>query len=151
MIRFYLSAIRLYGIDRNLDISIFKNEYLSRLVRGAVQLFSSSTRPRLPITRDILRRMIPTLSSPELLDEVNVSAALRIGWAAMARLGKITYKRQDIIADKIIKRGDVSLRNKHAVLRLRHSKTDIKKRGIDILLAATDDELYPVRALEILF
>jgi integrase len=114
-------------------------------------MFSSPARPRLPITRDILRRLVPAPSSPESPDDKNVSAALRVGWAAMVRLGEIIYGKREATADKTVRRGDVSLRTNYAVLRLRHSKTDIEKKGVDILLAVTDDDLCPVEALRSLF
>jgi integrase len=69
----------------------------------------------------------------------------------MIRLGEITYRKEDATADKTVKRGDVSLQADHAVLRLRHSKTDVEKKGVDILLAATNDDLCPVEALRSLF
>jgi integrase len=95
--------------------------------------------------------LVSAPSSSELPDDANVSAALRVGWAAITRLGEITYGRGEATADKIIKRGDVSLRTDHAVLRLRHSKSDVEKKGVDILLAATNDDLCPVEALRSLF
>ena len=95
--------------------------------------------------------MIPVPPPFESLDETNVSAALRVGWAAMARLGEITYKKKDAAADKTVKRGDVTFQDGYAVLRLRHSKTDVEKEGVEILLAATSDHLCPVEALKTLF
>jgi hypothetical protein len=146
-IRFHLAAIRSYCVDRKWDTSALKDEHIARLLRGATNMFSSPARPRLPITRDILRKLVPASSAPEPPDDLNVSAALRVGWAAMIRLGEITYGKGGAIADKTVKRGDVSLRTDHAILRLRHSKTDVEKRGVDILLAATNDDLCPVEAL----
>ena len=150
-IRFHLAAIRSHCVDRRWDTSALKDEHIARLLRSATNMFSLSSRLRLPITRDILRRLVSAPSSSELPDDANVSAALRVGWAAITRLGEITYGRGEATADKIIKRGDVSLRTDHAVLRLRHSKSDVEKKGVDILLAATNDDLCPVEALRSLF
>jgi hypothetical protein len=94
--------------------------------------------------------LVPLTPTTSNIDELNTEAALKIGWASFARLGEITYKKGDEKAAKTLKQEDITLATDHAIVRLRQSKADIDRLGVNIYLAATYDHLCPVRVLYIL-
>ncbi len=73
------------------------------------------------------------------------------------RLGEITYTaaevKKSIFAETKLTRSDISFEeeNQYTTLRLKQSKTDVEHTEVQIILAATGQQTYPVAALRRLF
>jgi hypothetical protein len=155
-IRSYLAAIRSTHIDRILPVAVFENPSLRRMLDGATSLNPSlkEATQKLPISRSILTKIATGSSS---IPGVNTDAAFCLAFAGCLRMGEITYtdkqRSEPSFAATRATRSDIqfSPSGDHLTLRLKRSKTDKDKQGIQILVAATFDAVCPVAALQKLF
>lgn len=151
----YLSALRSYHVDYHFSIHSFASPRIDRILNGGRYLFPHLKKERLPITKDILRK-ITLVSSVSILD-VNIDTAFKVAWAGFLRMGEFTYTHIEAQARTFIDigltRSDITFAddNLHAILRLKRSKTDVNHTGVEIILAATRDKACPVMALRALF
>ena len=155
-LRSYLSAIRSAHVDRVLPVHVFENLSLRRMLDGATSLNPSikGVAPKLPILRSTLEKIA---SSSTSIPGVNVDAAFCLAFAGCLRMGEITYSDKQrseasFTATKAT-RSDVhfSSSGDHLTFRLKRSKADREKQGIQIVVAATYDAVCPVAALQRLF
>jgi hypothetical protein len=149
----YVSAIRSRHIDLGHSIAAFEDHTIKRALAGAMSLFPSTKKTKLPITKDILDKII-TLGPCKA--DANVDAAFTMAFAGFLRIGEITYpnrKAKDFSTTKAL-RSDVRIApDSHSmVFHLKRSKTDKTHSGVDIQIAAIPgDRLYPVAAIIRLF
>ena len=154
-IQSYLSALRSVHIDNDWPVEVFENKRLRRIIKGAARMFPHLKKQRFPITRDILLKI--TKRTPPNLRELNLNTAFIIAWAGFLRCGEFTYSSQDredaLFVQTHLTRSDSTFEDRcqYAILRLKFSKTDYDHTGVEIILAATGDELCPVAALRNLF
>ena len=152
----YLSALRSYQVDRRMDTQVFSNEWLKRIIKGGYTAFPNVKRPRYPITKDVLTQVTTSLT-PESLDDLNITTAFKVAWAAFMRLGEITYttaqRRHITFHQTRLIRSDISFASdlSYAILRLKTSKTDIQHSRVEIMLAASGEATCPFTALRLLF
>lgn len=61
---------------------------MALIIKGGKRLFPSKKRNRLPITKDILEKII----KDELLtvEDLNVDTAFKVAWAGFMRMGELT-------------------------------------------------------------
>jgi hypothetical protein len=156
----YLAGVRSYHIDKKLSTQAFENPRLAWIIKGGKRLFHQTKAKRLPITKDILQKITnqKTTNHPTTIkDEANVDAAFKSAWAGFLRLGEITYTtaeaKKPSFARTKVTRGDVSFAefDQYATIRLKRSKTDTDHSGVQIILAATNEDTCPVLALRHLF
>lgn len=151
----YLSGLRSHHVDHHLPLDVFDNPRLARIIKGGRRLFPSVKSKRLPITKDILKKITaqPIMS----VDDYNIDTAFKIAWAGFLRLGEIIYTSAELKKANFVNthatRSDVSFAegNQYAVLRLKRSKTEIEHSGVQIILTATGENTCPVAALRQLF
>ena len=81
-----------------------------------------------------------------------------MAWAGFLRSGEFTYSQKDLVSSRNfvntkLTRSDITFdeSSEYAILRLKRSKTDYDHKGVEIVLAATHDEICPVTALQDLF
>ncbi len=131
-LRGYVAGIRSHHVDLGEPVTVFEDPLIRRLLDGAASLNPSLTRTRLPITRDILAKIItnkPTTS------DINLDAAFTLAFAGFLRLGEVTYSKQEAqsksFAATHATRSDISFSNNddHMLLRLKRSKTDTSHVG----------------------
>jgi len=148
----YLTGVRNYHIDRGLDISIFNDERLKRILKGAKRVLGvPPPRPRKEITKDILLSILPHFNK-EIYDDLNVYAAFCIAFAAFLRCGEFTWDTWNTDSHLFyLSRGSVQFQQGSISVHLPSSKTDPFRQGISIPLASSSDISCPVAALTLLF
>ena len=134
---------------------VFNSPWLQRILKGGHRLFPSAKRQRLPVTKGVLEKI--TAVVPQCKDDINYDTAFKTAWAGFLRVGEFTCTLQEVKSRAFIKTGltrsDITFAegDGYAILRLKRSKTDINHQGVEIMLAAVDSPLCPVRALCRLF
>jgi hypothetical protein len=155
-----LSALRSIHVDRLLDTTVFDNPWLRRIVTGIRRVEPTEARKQAaPITRSILRELTSKVVSSGKIEDLNFDAAAKVAFAGFLRMGEFTVKNSQLRDDPRtfshtrLTRSDITFSNNdsHAILRLKRSKADTEHRGIDIVLAASTDDICPVKALRELF
>jgi len=155
-LRSYLAAIRSTHVDRILPVAVFENASLRRILDGATSLNPNpkEATPKLPISRSILAQIATSSNS---IPGVNTDAAFCLAFAGCLRMGEISYtdkqRSEPSFAATKATRSDVqfSPSGDHLTFRLKRSKTDKDKQGVQIIVAATFDAVCPVAALQRLF
>jgi hypothetical protein len=152
-VRAYVSAIRSHHVDANYDTSVFDNPMIKRILDGATSMNPSTTAERLPVTIDILARLVTP--NAQSVKDLNFNAAATTAFAGFLRLGEITYTKtqKESLAFSATKctRNDITLAEDHMTLRLKRSKTDVNHQGVSITIAATGQPECAVRAMKHLF
>jgi hypothetical protein len=88
----YLSLVRSYCVDRDWDTSIFQNDHIRRLLKGAKSLYRSTKRDRPPITLDHLRAL--TSSPCYTTADANPRAAYLTAFFGFLRAGEFTWDQR---------------------------------------------------------
>jgi integrase len=147
----YISALRSLHLRNNHDTSAFDDPRVSLILEGGKKVFGEGTRRiRLPLTSDILARIIPRVSNDK--DGLNLKAALCVAFAGFLRSGEFTWETwgpsssRSHLARKHVKFN----KNGSITLTLPTSKTDPYRRGTNIQLSQAISILCPVRALSTL-
>jgi hypothetical protein len=149
-LRAYLSAIRSRHVDMTLPVYIFEHPAIARMLAGATSLNPtlSSRKTKVPITRNILQRLMPDDNS---IAAVNATAAFALAFAGFLRMGEITYTKQQrdcpLYQHTRPTRSDITFGPNFLTFRLKRSKTDSEKQGVSITIAATGDAACPVQAM----
>ena len=161
-IKLYLTGLRSYCIDLGqADLTAFDDPRLQRILRG-IKIFHAApeTEPqeRLPITRDILLRIITGLDQ-NTHEGTTLCAAFCLAFAAFLRIGEFTWSNSEWRSDGDFKQWHITrssvrfhppgLTPDRAYLTLPASKTDPFRRGITLTIAAsgTNDRACAVFAL----
>ena len=156
-IKSYLSAVRflhvMEGQGNPFEGSLHRLEYILKGVKWEEAASGSQKRSRLPISPNILRTIkgIWNRSEPTK-DEVMLWAACCLGFFGFLRAGEFTVpddKSYDPTCH--LSFGDVAVDSqiKPQVVRItvKQSKTDPFRKGIDIYIGRTGNDLCPVAAL----
>ena len=151
----YLSSLKSYHIDRYFSLEAFDTSRIALIIKDGKKLFPKQKATRLPITKDILEKIIE--NKPVNVDELNIDIAFKVAWAGFLSLGEITYtgielKKASFSATRVT-RSDISFSkdNQYAVLCLKQSKTNIEHTDVQIILAAIGEKTCPVAALARLY
>lgn len=117
---------------------------------------NTSVRRAEPISRQTLVKLTEACS--DSVGDINFSTACKIAWAGFLRSGEFTYSLKDqpgsrTFTNTKLTRSDITFDENfdYAILRLKRSKTDLDHKGVEIILAATHDQICPVAALRKLF
>jgi hypothetical protein len=147
----YVSALRSKHVDFGYPTTVFNDPFLKRLLAGARSLFPQKKKEKLPITRDILAKIVTGGRSKQ---DINVDAAFTVAFAGFLRMGEISYTAAELRSKAFIHtkatRGDVSIAKDQSsmVLHLKRSKTDTTHSGVKIRISAQPgDPLCPVAAM----
>jgi hypothetical protein len=152
----YVSAIRSYHIDRGLTTKVFDSKRQKRIIRGASAFKNQTRKPRLPITRLILVSICEDILT-NLID-LNLRAAWLLAFTALLRIGEIIFSASGAADNEWFFKEKVthsclrfSPNLDHMTMHLKASKTDKKKQGVSIVIAAVDGPLCAVKAIWQLF
>ncbi len=151
----YLSALKLYHIDRSLSLGGFDNPRMALIIKGGRRLFLSKKRNCFPITKEILEKT--TEEELSSITDLNIDTAINVAWDGFMRIGNLTYTaaeaKKATFAETSLTKSEISFveEDQYTILRLKRSKTDTGHTWVQILLAATCEPIWPVAALRRLF
>ena len=155
-IKTYLSAVRYLHLCNGMPdpraLPTPRLDLVSRGIRCAKALQESS-RPRLPITPPILRQIRALWSrSADSFDTIMLWAASTLCFFGFFRVGEITSPSdRGFNPQHHLSFCDVAVDNLSAPsvlqVHLKQSKTDQFRRGIDVYIGKTGDDLCPVAAV----
>ena len=150
-----LSALQSVHVDRKYSLNLFDSPWLKRVLDGIkrCQPTLTPTKKAKPISLSTLHKLVDSCSSS--LSDIHFSTACKVAFAGFLRLGEFTYSKEDLkdkrtFAHTKLTRSDITFdeQGKYAILRLKRSKTDFDHTGVEIVLAATSDDICPVSALK---
>ena len=145
----YLASVRMFHIESGYDYPLEHNVRIKLALR-AVEIGQPPPKQKLPITLTIMYKMYYLLQTQ--LSRYNV----RLIWTAMClahfgclRAGEFTVN-QKFNSEIHLSRYDIMFVNKpssgqqkHIVLHLKRSKTDIQNTGVDIIIGCTGQIVCP--------
>ena len=155
-IKVYLAAIRNYCIIHGIPHPFDSGGEILRLqlvLRGIKKRQCSVSRPRLPITSGILRKLVVLLQEgvfDPYMDAL-MMAALAIGWFGCLRCGELTSRCTvfDAASDLCVHDAqlfyDTQLKCNGVCVRIKSSKTDPFRKGHVLKLYETGQLLCPYR------
>jgi integrase len=158
----YLTGLRSYCVDMGMnhhDLDLFHHPRVQRIIRG-IKIFHGARegdlRERLPITRDLLLRILTQLDT-YTQEGATYHAAFCTAFAGFLRVGEFTWSAADLntvdFASWHVTRRSVQFAedDSRVFLTLPASKTDPFRIGITITIAAAPDAACPVKSLRHLF
>ena len=154
-IRAYLSAVRFNQMNGGYaDPNISAMSKLRQVQHGIKLIDTQSVRQRrdrLPITPEILSRMKKCWPMTSV-NETMVWAVCLVAFFGFFRAGELTVPAECALDSKIhLTVTDVSFDSrcepKLCCIRLKTSKTDPLRKGVDVFVGATGKDLCPVRAM----
>ena len=150
-IKLYLSALRLLHIENGFPDPT-DDTLLQYVVKGVKRSQSTSTRPRLPITLQLLRNLKQALHdshSTTTPDKRMLWAAFCTAFFGFLRASEFcTVTAHSFDSSRSLCRADLSLTPSLAQLVIKASKTDPFRRSCTVTVGATHTSTCPVSALE---
>ena len=148
-IKKYLSALKTSLALWNDDLDGFQSKRLEMCLRGIRKAcpHRPQTNKRMPVTIWVLRKFFQHLNSSNFLHKM-IKTAMITGVYALLRAGEFAAK--DPLHIPLL-RSDIRFFESSVVLRIRRSKTDIFRQGVDITLWKDDSDTCPYTHLKDLF
>lgn len=153
----YLSAVRHLQVAMSLpDPKIGEMARLEQVLKGAKREYvkkNPDKRERLPITPDLLIKMKSIWNKdPSKFDNIMIWAACSLCYFGFLRSGEVTVPSEAAYdSGTHLNMADISvdsIENPSVVkVRIKASKTDQFRRGVDIYVGRTHNQLCPVEAL----
>lgn len=72
----YLSILKSYLIDRHLNLEAFDTSHITIIIKRGKRLFSKQEATHLPITKDILEKIMA--DKPININELNINIAFKV-------------------------------------------------------------------------
>jgi hypothetical protein len=154
----YITGPRSLHIDMGLlTDGIFDHPRLQRIIHGARRFHGEAgTRERLPITRDLLLRILQCLphwrTDPM---QANLYAAFCLAFAGFLRVGEFTWSKTDYTPNNPLEFArwhltwrSVDIRADRLLLTLPSSKTDPFRHGVTLTISPSMDPACPLAALQ---
>ena len=153
-IRAYICAVRNAHDEMGFEDPTADAPLLKRVLKGIDRTkTAAATRPRLPVTMPVLRRLIEALFRRHMnaLDRLMLNAALLTAFHGFLRCGEFTSRNRTAPFDprKQLTRGDVVVQARSAKIRLKVSKTDPRGQGVTIHIGAASQPYCAVTALRL--
>ena len=156
-IKLYLSAVRHLQVSMGLpDPKMGDMARLEQVVKGAKREYGKKNpgkKERLPITPDILLQMKEVWNShPKAFDNIMLWAACCLCYFGFLRSGEITVPSENTYDKSVhLNMADVAVDSitSPSLVRvtIKESKTDQFRRGVDIYVGKTSNQICPVGAL----
>ena len=148
----YILGLRLYYIDCIQLVNIFTLKTLKQIIKGSYKLYKHQKQLQLFITKDILNKII---RDPLVIKEdANLQVYYLLTFTAFLHLSKVTYLVEDKLRSNQFFKTKVtclyikiSFTVNYLVLHLKRSKTDVKNKGVLILVAAINSLNCLVKAI----
>lgn len=153
-IKLYLCGKKSYHIDLGFPVNSFLDDRLERVIRGIKREHTEpNRRERSPLTRDRLLRILRQLQQPSYRN-LTLKAAFTLAFAGFLRVGEFTYQQIELdlgpsFRSWFLTKSSISISEDrmHMAVSLPASKTDPFRHGVEIIIAASNDEACPVRAM----
>lgn len=151
-IKSYLAGVKSSQVDTGFeDLEVFDHPMLKRIITGIKRKNGEADkRERLPITKNILLRLIQNLDMTDQ-SQATLHAAYCLAFAAFLRAGEFTYTQREAQDPSFgswhLTRGSIRLEADKLYLSLPASKTDPFRRGITLTIASSEDEACAVRSV----
>lgn len=151
-IKAYLTGVRSTHIDMGFaNLDVFHHPLLERIITGIRRLRGEpDTRERRPLTRPILLQILLKFDTSTQYG-ASTHAAFCVAFAGFMRIGEFTWSESDRLKPDFsrwfLTRQSVDLKGDHLILHLPASKTDPFRKGVQITIAATNDEACAVRSV----
>lgn len=104
----YLPALKSYYINRWLSLKGFDNFWMALIIEGRRRLIFGIKRNRLPITKDMLKKIIE--DKPLLVTDLNIDTTFKMTWTGFMKIGELTYTateaKKATFADTSLTRSD---------------------------------------------
>ena len=154
-LKLYLAGIRSYQLHLGIDCSAFSDPRLERTIQGIKRNhIEPERRSRTPLTRPYLLQHLASLSFPSC-DNLVLRVAFTLAFAGFLRVGEFTYKAADTdlgpsFSSWFLIKSSIRIRRDgaHMEVVLPSSKTDPFRKGITLVIAATNDTGCPVHAMK---
>ena len=149
----YLSAVRHLQISQGYgDPKMSSMPRLELVVRGMKCLQASlPTRPRLPITPDILQKIRAKWDGSQEWDHIMLWAAMCLCFFGFLRSGEAVAPDTGFDPSQHLSYQDIAVDNtlhpNYVQVTIKQSKTDPFRVGVNIIIGRTGGELCPVAAL----
>src|SRR5467141_2700703 len=159
MIKSYITHLWSAHVDADLPFSACESPLLQRVICGIKRYMGERERnPKLPITCDVLSRMLEAASHSSLSDKLNFEASTMTAFAGFLRCGEFTVLTGQSFDPSInLTRSCVEFvpsisSPSHVILTIPASKTDPFRKGVSIAIASTPGAwTCAVNALKSLF
>lgn len=155
-IRTYLAGLRSFLVDLGVsDLQIFQHPSIHRMITGLKRREGEvDKRERLPVTRDILLKLLTQLDT-KVETHAIIHAAYCLAFAAFLRVGEFTYSARDLrdldFSSWHLTRKSVDIQADRLVLSLPASKTDRFCKGVTLTIVASNDKACAVSSIQNLF
>ena len=154
-LKLYLAGVKSYQLDLGLECSAFIDPRLERTIQGIKRDHNEpERRSRTPLTRPYLLQILTCLSRLDY-NHVVLRAAFALAFAAFLRVGEFTYRATDIslgtsFASWFLTKNSIRLSNDRTYMELTlpSSKTDSFRKGINLTIAASNDQGCPVASMK---
>jgi integrase len=154
----YITGLRSLHVDMGLPIDgIFDHPRLQRIVQGARRFYGETgTRERLPITRDVLLKVLQCLPRWRTdLMQANLYAAFCLAFAGFLRVGEFTWSNGDYNPDyplafarRHLTWRSVDIQADRLLLTIPTSKTDPFRHGVTLTISPASDAACPLAAIQ---
>lgn len=157
-IKLYLCGLKSHHIDLGFSINGYLDDRLERVTRGIKREHAEpGRRERSPLTRDLLLRILRQLRQPSYRN-YTLKAAFTLAFAGFLRVGEFTYQQADLnlgpsFQKWFLTKSSISISGDgtYMTVNLPASKTDPFRLGVEIVIAASRDDVCPVKAMRNLF
>jgi integrase len=152
----YITGLRSLHVDMGLPTDgIFDHPRLQRIIHGARRFHGEAgTRERLPITRDVLLKILQCLPRWRTDSaQANLYAAFCLAFAGFLRVGEFTWSNHTIdnpleFARWHLTWRSVAIQADRLLLTLPTSKTDPFRHGVTLTIAPSSDPACPLAAIQ---
>lgn len=131
-----------YSIKWQHDCLLMKNpcedKMLTMIMAGGRRILCKSVVKKEPITSDILKKIIAKYGQANSLDNVRLCTMLLIGFAGFLRFNEIAQ----------LKLCHINIADQFMSLSIVRSKTDVYRRGSEVVIARTGEVTCPVMWVE---
>jgi integrase len=154
----YITGRRSLHVDMGLPTDgIFDHPRLQRIVQGARRFYGETgTRERLPITRDVLLKILRCLPRWRTdLMQANLYAAFCLAFAGFLRVGEFTWSKGDYNPDyplafarRHLTWRSVDIQSDRLLLTIPTSKTDPFRHGVTLTISPAPSAACPLAAIQ---
>ena len=143
----YLAGIRSVLLGEGITFTPWAEmPILHRILRGWKKMtYAADARPRLPITVDILKQILPLLDLSKPNDRT-LAAAMATAVYGLLRCGEVSAKTKK--AARYPRRGDLTGDAVRKNLKITASKGDIFSEGVNVQISANGDATCPIKLLD---
>jgi len=156
-LKLYLTGIKLYQLDLEIDCTAFSDARLDRTIQGIKRdHYEPARQTRTPLTCPKVLCILSHLRSRDY-DCITLRARFTLAFAGFLRVGEFTYGEADTDLGTLFHmwfitnlKASIKISDDSAYMELTlpASKTDPFRKGIKLTIAATQDEGCPVEAMK---